>query len=152
MNNHWTCPPGACHGEEVEIEGTWRLVAWRRIAPDGSVSLPLGPDPQGLLTYTSDGHMSVVMVSAGRPPIASGDPLGGDIEARAEAYSTCLAYSGTYVRDGGTVVHYVQQSLYPNWSGTEEPRSITDRDGQLVLTTPSPTGATVNEITWARPE
>jgi hypothetical protein len=139
----------------VEIKGTWRLVAWRRIAPDGSVSLPLGPDPQGLLTYTSDGHMSVVMVSAGRPPIASDDPVGGDVEARAEAYSTCLAYTGTYVvRDGGTVVHYVQQSLYPNWSGTEQPRSITDRDGQLVLTTPSQAGvpATVNEITWARSE
>lgn len=143
----------------MEIEGTWRLVAWRRIAPDGSVSLPLGPDPQGLLTYTSDGHMSVVMVSAGRPPIASGDPLGGDplggdIEARAEAYTTCLAYTGTYVRDEGTVVHYVQQSLYPNWSGTEQPRSITDRDGQLVLTTPPQAGVptTVNEITWARPE
>jgi hypothetical protein len=138
----------------VEIEGTWLLVAWRRIAPDGSVSFPLGPDAQGLLIYTRDGHMSVVMVSGGRPPITGGDPLGGDIEARAEAYSTCLAYTGTYVRDDETVVHYVEQSLYPNWSGTEQPRSIIDRDGQLVLTTPSQAGVptTVNEIAWARPD
>lgn len=138
----------------MEIEGTWLLVAWRRIASDGSVSFPLGPDPQGLLTYTRDGYMSIVMVSTGRPSIAGGDPLGGDIEARAQAYSTCLAYTGTYVRNGATVIHYVDQSLYPNWSGTEQPRSITDRDGQLVLTTPTRPGVptTVNEITWARPD
>ncbi|MBV9314835.1 MAG: lipocalin-like domain-containing protein [Pseudonocardia sp.] len=137
----------------MEIEGTWKLVTWRRIAPDGSVSFPLGPDPEGQLTYTSDGYMSVVLVSASRPPIAGGDPLGGDIEARAEAYSTCLAYTGTYVRDEATVIHYIEQSLYPNWSDTKQPRLITDRDGQLVLTTPSQAGmpTTVNEIVWARP-
>jgi hypothetical protein len=121
----------SCHGDEVDIEGTWRLVAWRRIAPVGSVSLPLGPDPEGLLTYTSDGHMSVVMVAPGRPPIAGGDPLGGEIEARAAAYSTCLAYTGTYVRNGGTVVHYVEQR---NRVPTRIGRERSNRDPSPITT------------------
>jgi hypothetical protein len=80
------------------------------------------------------------------------DPLGGDPDARAAAYSTCLAYSGTWKRQGDTVVHRLTDSLYPNWSGTVQPRAIEDRDGELVLRTPQDgPGGVVNEIAWARP-
>lgn len=136
----------------MELEGSWQLVAWRRIDHDGTVSFPLGPDARGLLTYARDGRMSVVMTAAGRPPMEGNDPLGGDTQKRADAYSTCLAYAGTYERDGETVIHRIEESLYPNWSGSVEPRSMSHQDGELVLRTPSQPGATVNEIVWTRPE
>jgi len=138
----------------MELEGTWRLAAWRRIAPDGTVTFPLGVAAQGLLTYSADGYMSVVMTAAGRPIISGDDPLGGETTKRADAYSTCLAYAGTYERRGDTVVHRIEDSLFPNWSGAVEPRSISNRDGQLVLRTepkPGASGATVNELAWTRP-
>jgi hypothetical protein len=128
------------------------LVQWRRIAADGTESFPLGTDASGTLLYTDDGYMSAMMVAAERPGIEGGDPLGGDPEARAAAYSTCLAYAGTWERDGDVVTHWVTDSLYPNWSATVQPRSIADRDGQLVLRTPQDgPGAVVNEIAWTRP-
>lgn len=128
------------------------LVQWRRIAADGTESFPLGNDAEGTLLYTADGYMSAMMTAAGRPDIEGGDPLGGDEEARAAAYSTCLAYSGTWEQDGDEVVHHVTQCLYPNWAGTVQPRPITDRGGELVLRTPqAKPGDVINEMAWRRP-
>jgi hypothetical protein len=129
------------------------LVHWRRTSSDGSVSYPFGTDARGTLIYAEDGRMSTMMTAGDRAPINGGDPLGGDPHARAAAYSTCLAYTGTWEREGDTVVHRIEESLYPNWADTVQPRSIEDRDGQLVLRTPPQDGpdAVVNEMAWARP-
>lgn len=136
----------------VELNGAWRLVHWRRINADGSQCFPLGEHAEGTLLYTDDGYMSAMMTAADRPEIEGGDPLGGDSEARATAYSTCLAYSGTWQRQGDTVIHRLTDSLYPNWSGTVQSRSIEDREGELILRTPQDgPGGVVNEIVWARP-
>jgi hypothetical protein len=136
----------------VDLLGSWLLVSWRRVNADGTVVFPFGENALGTLLYTDDGYMSAMMTAGNRPEIEGGDPLGGDPGARAAAYSTCLAYSGTWQRDGDTVTHRLTESLYPNWSGTAQPRSIEDRDGQLVLRTPQDgPGAAVNELTWARP-
>ena len=128
------------------------MVHWRRIGSDGSETFPLGRDARGALLYTDDGYMSAVMAAADRPGISGGDPLGGNPDDRAAAYSTFLAYTGTWARDGDTVIHRVADSLYPNWSGTVQPRPIEDRDGQLVLRTPPGPGGVVNEMAWSRPQ
>ena len=95
------------------LKGTWQLVAWRRIAADGTISYPLGADARGQLIYTSNGIMAVQIAAASRPPIATDDPLGGDTAARAGAYSTYLAYFGTYEINGEQVIHHLDSSLFP---------------------------------------
>jgi Lipocalin-like domain len=135
------------------LAGTWRLVAWRRIAQDGGVSYPLGDDASGLLVYTEDGRMAVTLAAANRPELGTNDPLGGDVEKRAHAYSTCLAYAGDYEVRGDTVVHRIDVSLFPNWSGEEQVRPFTYDGSELVLRTPPTEGASgtvVNEIAWVR--
>jgi lipocalin-like protein len=135
------------------LTGTWRLVSWRRIAPDGTVSYPLGEDARGLLVYTEDGRMAVQLAAADRPALPTDDPLGGEERSRAGAYSTCLAYAGDYEVRGDTVVHRIAVSLFPNWSGAEQIRPFTCDGRELVLRTPpadGPTGTTVNEISWVR--
>jgi hypothetical protein len=136
-----------------ELVGTWQLVAWRRLADDGTVTYPLGEDAHGLLVYTRDGRMAVHMMAANRPALDTTDPLGGPVQQRADAYSTCLAYFGSYEVRDKTVIHRVDASLYPNWSGAEQERPLTYEDGQLVLRTPptpGPHGTVVNEIAWTR--
>ena len=64
------------------LAGTWKLVAWRRITGDGTISYPLGTDARGQLIYTPDGRMGVQLSRSNRPPLATGDPLGGDAQAR----------------------------------------------------------------------
>ena len=136
------------------LSGTWTLIAWRRIAEDGTVNYPLGTDARGQLIYTPDGQMAVQITGANRPSLATSDPLGGDVDARAGAYSTYLAYFGTYEVQDQTVVHRIDASLFPNWCGEKQVRPFTSKRGELVLRTPPMQvtgGATVvNELAWAR--
>jgi Lipocalin-like domain len=136
------------------LTGTWSLVAWRRIAGDGHVSYPLGEDARGLLSYTDNGRMTVQISGAKRAEQDTGDPLGGDQGARARAYSTYLAYYGTYEVRGQQVVHRIEASLYQNWAGETQVRRYTLDSGQLVLRTPpmrlGDGSAVVNELAWER--
>ncbi len=93
------------------LGGTWKLIAWRRIADDGTVNFPLGADARGQLVYTANGRMAVQITGADRPALTTGDPLGGDVAARADAYSSYLAYFGSYELQGESVVHYLDGSL-----------------------------------------
>lgn len=136
------------------LGGTWKLVAWRRIGPDEQVGYPLGADARGQLIYAANGRMAVQISAAARPPLATDDPLGGDMAARAGAYSTYFAYFGTYELEDDNVVHHLDASLFPNWSGEKQVRPFVVEGDRLVLRTPpmpDGSGATVvNELVWTR--
>lgn len=136
------------------LEGTWQLAAWRRIAADGTISYPLGADARGQLIYTPNGMMAVQIAAAIRPTIPTEDPLGGDPGARASAYSTYLAYFGTYEVRGEQVIHHLDSSLFPNWSGQDQARALGSEGDELVLRTPpmqlSDGTTVVNELAWSR--
>jgi hypothetical protein len=136
------------------LAGTWTLVAWRRIAADGAVSYPLGADARGVLSYTGNGRMAVQITGADRAALTTDDPLGGGERARAAAYSTYLAYFGTYEVQGQNVVHRIEGSLFQNWAGQCQVRPFTAESGHLVLRTPPMRlgdGTTViNELAWTR--
>src|SRR5579875_1918723 len=107
------------------IIGTWRLTSWRRLVDGKAPFYPLGNDASGTLIYADDGRMAVQMMAACRPNLPIDDPIGGPVDARAAAYSTCLAYFGTYVCDADAVTHRIEASLYPNWSGEVQVRPYT---------------------------
>ena len=136
----------------VDIVGSWNLAAWRRLEGD-TVTYPLGEDATGPLIYTADHKMAVQMIAANRGAISTDDALGGDAQERAAAYSTCLAYFGSYNVQGDDVIHRVEGSLFPNWSGTVQSRPFTRKGHELVLRTPpmtGPAGTVVNEMSWVR--
>jgi hypothetical protein len=138
----------------ADLVGTWKLAAWRRIAGGAKVSYPLGDDAIGVLLYTPTGRMSVHIAAANRPPLVTDDPpLGGDTDKRADSYSTFLAYAGSYDVQGDSVVHHIDVSLFPNWSGEVQTRSLRFDGNELVLRTPpieGPAGNVVNELVWTR--
>ncbi len=137
----------------VNLAGSWKLLAWRRIEQDGSTTYPLGEDATGVLIYAADGSMAVQMTAAHRPAIRSENALGGDLHERAQAYSTCLAYFGTWEVQADTVIHRLDASLYPNWSGTLQSRPFECDGSTLVLRTPPSSGkdgTVVNEMSWSR--
>lgn len=93
------------------------------------------------------------MLASSRPQITSYDPLGGDEDQRAAAYSTCLAYFGSYEVQGNVIVHRIDASLFPNWTGTVQERLFTCHGNELVRRTPPSeySGVTVvNEISRKR--
>lgn len=137
----------------MTITGTWLLETWRRHETDGTVSYPFGETPQGMLIYTPDGHMAVQMVEAERPRLDTDNPIGGTLQERADAYSSCLAYFGRYELDGTSVIHRLDGSLFENWAGTAQVRPATLDGDQLILHVVDPqTGHVTNEIAWRRPQ
>ncbi len=133
-----------------DLVGAWQLVTWKRHHDDGSIVYPLGPSPRGVLVYMADGTMSVHMLVADRPPLKTDDPVGGTVEERAQAYSTCLSYFGTWQVEGNEVVHHVDSALFPNWSRTVQSRPFVFDGDQLILQVKDGTGHVTNEMIWAR--
>ena len=135
------------------LVGAWCLVAWRRVAADGSVAYPFGSDALGRLVYTADGFMAATVARAERPPFAAGDIGGGTVEERAAAAEDYIAYCGRYEFDGGTVTHHIELSLFPNWTGTDQARTVRLEGDQLTLRTPPILfggAAMEHELDWER--
>ena len=105
-------------------------------ADDGSIDYPLGRDAVGKLIYTDDGHMSVSIARSSRRPFAGGDLLGGTGDEKAGAVESYVSYCGRYERRDESVVHQVEMSLFPNWTGRDQERRVRLDGTRLTLEAP----------------
>ena len=107
--------PTASDGELVRaLTGAWQLVGWTiEYPPSGRVTQPFGADPEGLLVYTADGHMSAVMQRRNRPPLSRADPHAVTDAEKAAAFATYLHYSGFWSVSNGNVIHDVRHAMNP---------------------------------------
>ena len=119
---------------KAQLEGTWQLESWAVSYSDrDNFSYPYGEDPQGLLLYTADGWMSASISRSDRallPPDVSFRKL--EERVRAAAFTSYFHYAGRYRVVDGDVIHYVTQSLNPNFPGTEQLRHA-ELDGQTLV-------------------
>lgn len=120
--------------DKEDLHGSWRLESWTIGYSDrDEFTYPFGEDPLGLLLYTADGWMSASISRRERPPLPA------DVNyrkipdaARAEAFSSYFHYAGRYRVVDSDVIHYVSQSLNPNFPGTEQLRHA-EMDGQTLV-------------------
>jgi hypothetical protein len=117
-----------------DLIGVWSLVAWVQDYDDGRLVRPFGGSPAGTLMYTPGGHMSGVIASGDRPDFAGDAQWQASETERARAYSSFLAYAGTYTVDGDVVIHHVLTSLFPNWVGRDQRRVAEPSGDRLTLT------------------
>jgi lipocalin-like protein len=135
------------------LRGVWRLVSYSAKDPDtGAAVHPYGAGAHGYLIYTVGQRMTALVTAEGRKPMASVEP---SAEERAEAFSTCTAYMGTYRWEGDRVVHDVDVALHPNWVGMQQVRQARLEGNRLTLTTPPtptpPDGRVrVGTLVWER--
>lgn len=119
---------------KAQLEGTWQLESWAVGYSDrDNFTYPYGEDPQGLLLYTADGWMSASISRSDRallPPDVSFRKL--EESVRAAAFTSYFHYAGRYRVVDGDVIHYVTQSLNPNFPGTEQLRHA-ELDGQTLV-------------------
>ena len=116
--------------------GAWRLVSLEARASTGDVSYPYGKDAAGYLLYSGEGYMSVSVMQAHRTSFASPDALQAPAEEKVGAFDTYSAYSGRYELRGQKVIHHVEISSFPNWTGKEQERFFAFSGDQLTLTAP----------------
>jgi len=116
------------------LTGAWQLVRWTIEYPSsGRLTEPFGADPEGLLVYTADGHMSAVMQRRNRPPLSRADPHAVSDAEKSAAFATYLHYSGAWSVANGNVIHEVHHSMNPNLIGTRQVRSISLDGDSLEL-------------------
>jgi hypothetical protein len=137
-----------------DLVGSWQLESWTIGYSDREeFSYPFGENPQGLLMYSEDGWMSAALNCADRSSFPDNtSPRSMPAETLASAYNSYFHYSGRYRIVGGDVVHYVSQSLNPNFPGTEQLRHA-ELDGRtLVLSGKDQAGAVAryHSLVWHR--
>jgi hypothetical protein len=118
-----------------QFVGTWQLKSVEAQFADGEVGRPYGQNPHGYIIYDGSGHVAVQFMNPERPACAGRDKsLGTDGENRA-AIRNYEAYLGTYEVDeaNGEMHHYVEGSLFPNWTGSHQRRFFEFADDRLVL-------------------
>jgi hypothetical protein len=120
--------------DKSQLLGTWQLESWSiGYAGRDDVSFPFGEDPVGLLLYTEDDWMSVSISRRERAVLPADVPFRRiDAERLAGAFRDYFHYAGRYRLRGDDVVHYVTQSLNPNFVGSEQLRHV-EIDGQTLV-------------------
>jgi hypothetical protein len=138
---------------DESVVGSWRLVSWVEVETESkAIHVVFGDNPNGIITYTSDGHMSLFITDTRRKPPAG--PRATDAEA-IDLYRTMIAYSGTYSIDGNKVTYKIEVSRNQAWSGTSQQRFVQVKDNQLTIKTPpiiSPLSGkeTIHTLLWER--
>ena len=137
-----------------DLIGTWQLESWTVGYSDREdFTTPFGEDPKGLLLYTEDDWMSASIARSDRQTLPQDIPFRKIPEEKlAQAYLSYFHYAGRYRVVEGDVVHYVTQSLNPNFVGTEQLRHA-ELDGQtLVLSGRDEAGGVsrLHSLVWHR--
>lgn len=106
------------------FHGTWKLVSYEIVLPDGRVINPLGSEPLGQIVYTPEGRMAAHLMHGGTPdPNAPAfpDPLVGG------------GYCGAYRVVGAQVFHDVEIATVPGRPGTSLVRDWSFDGQDLIL-------------------
>jgi hypothetical protein len=108
------------------LVGTWHLVISEIVAPDGKKSLPFGPQPAGIIIFTSGGDFAHIHIAAEVPRIANGNRLAATPEENAGIVRGSIAQFGTYTVDEGksTLTFKFTASTFANWRGVTQTRLI----------------------------
>ncbi len=124
------------YAADKSVVGTWQLLSWvSEDAESGKISNVFGERPNGYLIYTAGGRMSVNLSADGRKPL-SGDRFSTPAEERAQAFSTAIAYSGTYDLTTDGIMHHVEVATFQNWVGTEQFRYVVVQGETMNVKTP----------------
>ena len=151
--------PGGAGAETKSIKdlivGTWTLLLDDGIKEDGTHVPGYGPNPEGSLIFTADGHYSLQIFRYGRPAFASKNRLAGTADENRAAIQGMTAHFGTYVIDeaGKAITFRIAASSFPNWDATRQTRVITAiTDGVLTYNNPAPPapGLVRAELVWKK--
>ena len=116
---------------ETWLVGTWKLMEVTQT--EGGTTKPyMGAQPLGQVMFDTNGHLSNILMRGDIAKFKANNRLDGSADENAAVVHGSIAYFGTYVQDGDTLKLHVLGSTYPNWSGTDQTRSVHRNGDQLV--------------------
>jgi len=132
-----------------DLIGTWKLESWSLVYEDGRPSeYPLGRDAVGRIMYTDDGHVSAMLMRAGRKPLSDTSEA-----SKARAWDDCFGYTGRFEVRGEAVFHTIEVATNPALVGVTSTRNVMLDGNRLTLSGPdfSPGSPRWHRIVWRRP-
>ena len=137
-----------------QLVGTWKLVSLHNMRNDGSKIDVYGPNANGILIYTSDGHFALVDTRSDLPKLASNSRDRGTAEEYKAVVQGSIAYFGTYsVNEADKVITAkIEGSTFANMiGGPDQKRIITSLTAEeLKFTNPASTTGAKLELVWKR--
>ena len=151
--------PGSASAQQKSIKdllvGNWTLLLVDDIKDDGTHVPGFGPNPDGSLIFTADGHYSLQIIRYGRPAFASKDRLKGTADENKAAIQGMVSHFGTYTVDEAnkTVSFRIAASSFPNWDETTQKRAVTAITDEVLMyntQAPSTSGYVRAEAAWKK--
>ncbi len=117
--------------------GTWELESAEFRSDDGGVTYPFGKDAIGMLMYDATNNMTVQITRVDKKNFEIDSQFDGTPLEIKTAFEGYLAYFGTYeVKDDNVIIHHIDGSLFPNWTGLDHERYFELSKDRLILKTP----------------
>ena len=135
-----------------QLVGTWIQVSIEGTFPDGNRRQLFGPNPKGIVIFTSDGYFSLMQSRADLTKLASSNRATATPEEAKAVVVGSIAYFGKYSVDeaGKLVTVDIQGSTFANQIGntTDNKRIVTLLTAnELKLTNPaSASGLTIEAV------
>ena len=154
-----TMLPGSASAQQKSVKdqlvGTWTLLIADNIKDDGTHMPVFGPNPEGILIFTTDGHYSLQIFHNNRPAFTSKDRIAGTADENKAAVQGMISHFGTYMVDeaGKTFTFRVDASSFPNWDATSQKRTLTAITDEVLTfnnPTPSTSGYVRAELAWKK--
>ena len=137
-----------------QLVGTWKLVSAHNVRNDGSKVDVSGPNPKGVVIYTSNGHFAFVNTRSDLPKFASNSRDRGTAEENKAVVQGSIAYFGTYsVNEADKVITLqIEGSTFANLIGrADQKRIITSLTAdELTFTNPATPGGDTRQLVWKR--
>ncbi|HEX2473639.1 MAG TPA: lipocalin-like domain-containing protein [Lacipirellulaceae bacterium] len=137
-----------------QLVGTWTLVSWERVNPDGSKLQAFGANPKGISVFDPSGRFALIIHRADLPKLAANDRAKGTADENKAVVQGSIAYFGTYSIDeaGKTINLKLESSSFPNQLGTAaHKRVITSLTAdELKYTNPTATAGGQIHQAWKR--
>jgi Lipocalin-like domain len=119
--------------DDGPLIGTWKLKQFvREVAGTGERYDQLGPHPEGVISYSKDGRMSVLLLAGDRVKPSGDVPTS---QEKVALFETMIAYAGTFTVDGGKIVHHVDLSWNGARAGTDQVRFYSLQGDILTIKT-----------------
>jgi Lipocalin-like domain len=135
-----------------DVVGTWQQVANVNIATDGKRTDTFGANPVGMAIFSADGHFMIINGRNDLPKFAANSRIQGTADENAAVVRGSIALFGTYSVADKVLNFKIEQSTYPNWSGTESKRNILMFTGDEMKWSLAASigGQSQSEVTWKR--
>jgi Lipocalin-like domain len=140
--------PGSAPAQQKSMKdllvGTWTLLISDGIKDDGTQVPGFGPNPDGMLIFTPDGHFSLQVIRSGRAPFASKNRMTGTADENRTVVQGMFTAFGTYTVDeaGKAISQRMTASSFPNFDSTVQKLLVTAlTDEVLTFNVPTPSAA-----------